>query len=74
MSLFSAIRRVIRLIMLADRLRTIINYDRVVVMDQGKVAEVGTPLELYQNGRAFRSMCEQSGIDGEEITRSRRAL
>lgn len=40
-------------------------------MDQGKVAEVGTPLELYKEGGAFRGMCEQSGIDEEEIARSR---
>ncbi|KAB5592292.1 ABC transporter C family [Ceratobasidium theobromae] len=59
------------LLCIAHRLRTIINYDRVVVMDQGKVAEVGTPLELYKEGGAFRGMCEQSGIDEEEIARSR---
>ncbi|CAE6469113.1 unnamed protein product, partial [Rhizoctonia solani] len=43
---------------IAHRLRTIINYDRVVVMDQGQIVEVGAPLELFLNDSgAFRSMC-----------------
>ncbi|CAE6500425.1 unnamed protein product [Rhizoctonia solani] len=62
------------LLCIAHRLRTIINYDRVVVMDQGQIVEVGTPLELFskQSG-IFRSMCDQSGIDSSEIARSRGA-
>ncbi|CAE6437055.1 unnamed protein product [Rhizoctonia solani] len=56
---------------IAHRLRTIINYDRVVVMDQGEIVEVGTPLELFSNDSGvFRSMCDQSGIDAQEISRS----
>jgi ATP-binding cassette subfamily C (CFTR/MRP) protein 1 len=54
-----------------DRLRTIISYDRVVVMDQGQIAELGTPSELYaREGGMFRGMCEQSGIDADEIGRN----
>ena len=33
---------------IAHRLETIADYDLVVVMDQGRVAEVGSPLELLQ--------------------------
>ncbi|KAL5632055.1 hypothetical protein ACGC1H_000172 [Rhizoctonia solani] len=60
------------LLCIAHRLRTIINYDRVVVMDQGQIVEVGTPAELFskQSG-IFRSMCDQSGIDAQEMARSR---
>ncbi|CAE6465228.1 unnamed protein product [Rhizoctonia solani] len=60
------------LLCIAHRLRTIINYDRVVVMDQGQIVEVGTPLELVLNdGGIFRSMCDQSGIDAHEIAGSK---
>ncbi|CAE6471481.1 unnamed protein product [Rhizoctonia solani] len=60
------------LLCIAHRLRTIINYDRVVVMDQGQIVEVGTPLELVLNdGGIFRSMCDQSGIDAHEIASSK---
>lgn len=59
----------------SDRLRTIINYDRVVVMDEGRIVELGAPADLYaQEQGIFRGMCEQSGIDGDEIGRSRGVL
>ncbi|KAL9081423.1 MAG: hypothetical protein Q9159_007319 [Coniocarpon cinnabarinum] len=51
------------LLCIAHRLRTIIGYDRIVVMDQGQIAEIGPPRELYAvEGSIFRSMCERSGI------------
>ncbi|KAJ2870048.1 hypothetical protein GGH93_005861, partial [Coemansia aciculifera] len=41
---------------------TIIDYDRVLVLDKGKVAEFDTPWNLLQSkGGIFRSMCEKSG-------------
>ncbi|KAI9506364.1 P-loop containing nucleoside triphosphate hydrolase protein, partial [Coemansia spiralis] len=47
---------------IAHRLRTIIDYDRVLVLDKGRVAELDTPYNLLQNkGGIFRSMCEKSG-------------
>ena len=58
------------IITIAHRLKTIVDYDRVVVMDQGRVVEVGQPWELLkpdgpslsQDGkRWFREMCEMSG-------------
>jgi ATP-binding cassette, subfamily C (CFTR/MRP), member 1 len=56
------------LLCIAHRLRTIINYDRICVMDQGKIAELDTPLALYEKGGIFRGMCDRSGIRKEDFT------
>ncbi|KAJ1801491.1 hypothetical protein LPJ59_000252 [Coemansia sp. RSA 2399] len=47
---------------IAHRLRTIIDYDRVLVLDNGKVAEFDTPHNLLKNENGiFRDMCEKTG-------------
>eukprot|EP01135_Chromosphaera_perkinsii_P000783 Nk52_evm71s151 gene=Nk52_evmTU71s151 len=47
---------------IAHRLKTIIDYDRVLVLDAGKVAEYDTPKKLLQiEDGIFKSMCENSG-------------
>jgi ABC-type multidrug transport system fused ATPase/permease subunit len=56
------------LLCIAHRLRTIINYDRICVMDQGKIAELDTPLALHEKGGIFRGMCDRSGIRKEDFT------
>ncbi|KAJ7764128.1 hypothetical protein DFH07DRAFT_1059163 [Mycena maculata] len=54
------------LITVAHRLKTIIDYDRLVVLDHGKVAEFDTPYTLIQKEDGlFRSMCLKSGSFGE---------
>ncbi|KAK5656320.1 hypothetical protein OQA88_4700 [Cercophora sp. LCS_1] len=56
------------LLCIAHRLRTIIGYDRICVMDKGEIAEMGPPLELWKNeGGIFRGMCDRSGIRMEDI-------
>ena len=55
------------LLCIAHRLKTIIGYDRIVVMDQGHIAEIDTPLRLWEDGGIFRGMCEQSGIRREDF-------
>ncbi|CEQ43018.1 SPOSA6832_04911, partial [Sporobolomyces salmonicolor] len=59
------------LLIIAHRLRTIIDADRVLVMDQGNVAEYDTPLNLYRMGGIFRGMCERSGISEKDIAESK---
>lgn len=56
------------LLCIAHRLKTIINYDRICVMDQGRIAELDTPLALYKKGGIFRSMCDRSGIRKEDFS------
>ncbi|RDW64813.1 ABC transporter-1 [Coleophoma cylindrospora] len=55
------------LLCIAHRLKTIINYDRICVMDQGRIAELDAPLTLYEQGGIFRSMCDRSGIRREDF-------
>lgn len=55
------------LLCIAHRLKTIINYDRICVMDQGRIAELDTPLRLWEEGGIFRGMCDQSGIRREDF-------
>ena len=50
------------LIVIAHRLSTIADFDKILVLHDGKVAEFGTPKELFalENG-AFRGMVGESG-------------
>jgi ABC-type multidrug transport system fused ATPase/permease subunit len=58
------------LLCIAHRLRTIIGYDRILVMDQGNVAELDSPLNLFETeGSIFRGMCERSGLKREDFLR-----
>ena len=53
---------------IAHRLQTIIDYDKVLVLDKGEVIEYDAPWELIsREGSIFRGMCEMSG-DLEALT------
>lgn len=48
-------------ITIAHRLKTIIDYDRILVLDDGKIVEFDTPRELLKkSGGLFREMCKKS--------------
>ncbi|ORY72055.1 ABC transporter type 1, transmembrane domain-containing protein [Pseudomassariella vexata] len=50
------------IITIAHRLATIVDYDKVLVLDHGAVVEYAHPWELLKNEKgSFRSMCETSG-------------
>jgi len=63
------------LLVIAHRLSTIADFDRILVLSDGRVAEFGTPRELWGEDEAaeapiigdkpqkgmFRAMCDESG-------------
>jgi ABC-type multidrug transport system fused ATPase/permease subunit len=52
------------LIVIAHRLSTVADFDKILVLDEGRVVEFGTPRELWERGvhhGKFRGMCERSG-------------
>ena len=46
---------------IAHRINTIIGYDKIVVLKQGKKQEEGSPIELLESGGAFSSMVDDCG-------------
>lgn len=54
------------LIVIAHRLSTVCRFDRIVVLDTGRVVELGTPQELWEKDGVFRGMCEKAGRSERE--------
>lgn len=60
------------LLSIAHRLNTVVYYDRVLVMDGGKVVEFDTVLNLFdQRDSIFRSLCNEAGLSKQDILRIR---
>ena len=58
------------LITIAHRLNTIMDYDVVLVMDQGRCAEFGSPAELLENeGGIFTSLVDATGKESSHTLR-----
>lgn len=50
------------LIVVAHRLQTVADFDKILVLDDGRIIESGAPAELWEKtGGVFRELCEQSG-------------
>ncbi|KAJ6632266.1 P-loop containing nucleoside triphosphate hydrolase protein [Mycena sp. CBHHK59/15] len=59
------------LICIAHRLRTILSYDRILVLDSGNIAEFDTPLNLFnKDAGVFRGLCERSSITLTDIEKA----
>ncbi|TPX57540.1 hypothetical protein PhCBS80983_g03764 [Powellomyces hirtus] len=65
------------LLCVAHRLRTVADYDKILVLSRGQVAEFGTPSDLLakdssDSSAVFRQMCQESGEMGhlKEIART----
>ncbi|KXS10818.1 hypothetical protein M427DRAFT_61533 [Gonapodya prolifera JEL478] len=59
------------IVTIAHRIQTIIDYDMIVVMSQGKVVEVGTPAELVdvEGGWFAKLVLETGGAQAENLHR-----
>lgn len=56
---------------IAHRLKTIINYDRILVLDKGEVKEFDTPWNLFNSkGSIFQQMCERSNVTEQDFSNS----
>ena len=51
---------------IAHRLETVMHYDKVLVLDNGKLAESGSPIELLQKKSIFRDMVRENGLKFEK--------
>ncbi|BGP17639.1 hypothetical protein JCM10213_001291 [Rhodosporidiobolus nylandii] len=58
------------LLTIAHRLQTVLTYDRILVLEKGRVDAFAPPLELFDQGGLFRSLCEQSGISRDEVAKA----
>lgn len=45
-------------IIIAHRLSTVKNADRIIVLDEGKIAEIGTHNELYSKDGIYKKLCD----------------
>lgn len=62
------------IITIAHRLKTIIDYDRILVLDAGQIKQYDHPYKLItQNDSQFRSMCEDTGEFDELVKLSKAA-
>lgn len=50
------------ILVIAHRLRTIIDFDKILVLDKGTVLEYDSPMKLLEDAKSsFRELCERSG-------------
>lgn len=59
-SIREELRHVATLLVIAHRLSTIADFDRILVLDEGKGVEFGAPRELMDKGGVFRGLVDQS--------------
>lgn len=67
------------IIAIAHRMKTLLSYDRILVLDRGQVSELGSPAELFAKGGVFRvrmtstfysrtqDLCVESSLNERDI-------
>lgn len=59
------------IITIAHRLKTIMDYDVILVMDEGRAKEFGSPMELLENvDGAFSSLVDSTGKESARLLRN----
>jgi ATP-binding cassette subfamily C (CFTR/MRP) protein 1 len=53
------------IITVAHRLNTIMDSDRIIVLDKGEVVEFDTPSALFKKQGIFHSLMKQAGLEIE---------
>jgi ATP-binding cassette subfamily C (CFTR/MRP) protein 1 len=54
------------IITVAHRLNTIVDSDRVLVLERGEVVEFDTPANLYKKQGSFYNLMKQAGLEIED--------
>ncbi|KAJ4308144.1 hypothetical protein N0V84_012274 [Fusarium piperis] len=57
------------LVVIAHRLSTVVDFDRILVLENGVLVENGGPRELWKRGGTFRSMCDSTSASESERLR-----
>lgn len=58
---------------IAHRLKTVVGYDRVCVLEQGRIVEFDEPLRLWEREKGmFRGLCDKAGVQREDFQRGGR--
>lgn len=52
-------------IIIAHRMRTIANADKIIVLDEGRISEQGSPEELLAQNGLFKKMVDLQNLSGE---------
>lgn len=52
---------------IAHRLNTIADYDKVIVMEKGRIREIGSPHELIEKNGLFAEMVSHTGKNADLI-------
>ena len=56
------------IITVAHRINTVLDYDKIIVLDRGEVKEIGSPVELMNDDQSeFGKMAKQSGLSLNDI-------
>ena len=56
------LRKSVTMIIIAHRLSTVRNCDRLILLDEGRIVEQGTFEELHERNSAFRSMVRAASL------------
>lgn len=57
------------MIVIAHRLSTVADFDKILVLGGGRMVEFGEPKELWESDGVFRGMCRSTGDNVEEHLR-----